>query len=217
MAETPFDGLAAFADDNHAFAVGPPFKVCDATVPLHAYLRDPLAGVLVEDIDDTAAFAAASYEADPAPTAAELETFHASLLPLVPVHAADFFDFPGFEVPDVEIAAAAGEEDFGTILGGEEGGCEGGGADVEGLDEGVWRWGGGGNVVEEERRGGAGGEEEGVMGMEGEGCNGRLEGLGLVEFGLSGEGKRGSYRLGGPDVFGALHVNDLGAKFVFAS
>lgn len=60
----------------------------------------------------------------------------------------DFLHFAAREVPDVEVAAAGGEEDA-RGSGVEEGGGEGGGFEVEGGEEGVGLFGGrgGGQVV----------------------------------------------------------------------
>lgn len=80
------------------------------------------------------------------------------------VHPTHLFNFARLEVPDVKVAAAAREEDFGAGGWGEEGGCQGGRADVEGLEDGVRGGGGGGDVVEGEGGGGPRGEKERVVG-----------------------------------------------------
>ena len=59
---------------------------------------------------------------------------HRALLVLVSVDAGDFFDASGVEVPDVEVAAAGGEEDA-RVEGMEGGGAEGCAFDVEGGEE----------------------------------------------------------------------------------
>lgn len=51
--------------------------------------------------------------------------------------AVDFVDFARVKVPDVEVAAAAGGEDFGAGWVGEGGSVDGRAADVEGCKKGV--------------------------------------------------------------------------------
>ena len=51
--------------------------------------------------------------------------------------AVDFVDFSRVQVPDVEVAAAAGGEDFGAGWVRERGGVDGRAADVERREEGV--------------------------------------------------------------------------------
>jgi len=87
---------------------------------------------------------------------------------LVSIHTGHLLDGAGVEVPDVEVAAAGGEEDAGVGRVGVEGrGREGRVLDVQGEEERVWGGGVRVDAAEAEGAAGAGGEEERERRVEG--------------------------------------------------
>jgi hypothetical protein len=80
FSSVPLDGFAAFADNDHAFAITPPFEVCDTAFAFNADFCYPLTCVCVEDVDRTTAFSAGANETHPSPTGAEFEALHAPLI-----------------------------------------------------------------------------------------------------------------------------------------
>ncbi len=144
----PFNGFASLTKDSYSLAVAPPIEVCHAAVAFDAGFGYPLTCISVENVYVTTAFSAGANETDPTATRTKFEALHTALGVRVAHYTGDFFDFAGGEVPDVEVAAAAGEEYFVAGWGVEEGGCEGGGAEVEVCEGGIWVGWVGGNVVE---------------------------------------------------------------------
>ena len=113
VAQIVFHRFATFAENAQALPVAPPVEVGHAAAALDAHLGDPLACVRVEDVHGAAALAGAADEGHVGAVRGEFEALHGALFVGVAVDAGDFLDGAGCEVPDVEVAAAGGEEDAG--------------------------------------------------------------------------------------------------------
>lgn len=133
----PFGDFTVLADNRHTLAVAPPFEISDTSAAVNAHLRNPLRGSRVEHVDETTALPRRSNESDIPSAGRELEPFHGLLLLLAVCGAVDFVHFARVQIPDVEVAAAAGGEDFGAGWVGEGGGVDGRAADMKGREEGV--------------------------------------------------------------------------------
>lgn len=82
--------------------------------------------------------------------------------------AVDLFDLAGVEIPDMEVPAAAGGEDFVARWGSKCGGVDWGASDMERCEKWIRDRGIRGDMMEEESRCRAGREKKGVMRMEGQ-------------------------------------------------
>lgn len=144
----PFDGFPSLANNDYSLSIAPPFEVRNAAFAFDADFCYPLTGVRVENVDSPATLSAGANETHPSTTGAEFEALHTPLVFPMSDYSRYFLHSPGFEIPDVEIAAAAGEED--AVSGGrvEQGRCEGCGAEMESRESGVWVWWVRGYVVE---------------------------------------------------------------------
>lgn len=134
----PLRHLAILAGNRHALAVGPPREISDTTSSVDAHLRDPLRRPRVKHIDHAAALPRRADQPDVAAAGRDLEALHGLLLFLAIGGTVDLVHLAGVQVPDVEVAAAAGGEDAVAAGRGEGGGVQGRVLDVQGGEEGVW-------------------------------------------------------------------------------
>ena len=109
-----FGYFAVFADSGEAVARGPPVEIGDATLAVDAAGALPLEGGGGEDVDAAASFLGGRDEANVASTRRDFEVLGCLLALFEGLErASDFVDDASGEVPDVEVAAARGEEDLG--------------------------------------------------------------------------------------------------------